>query len=272
MNRIDTNPDALRVIAQELKDYENRQLDCMYAYIRDMESLQNDIEIDGYSQIIQMIKDDRSKLEDIHNFSTMQFVRFLLEKADALEQLGNLEIHLDFYSNDNDAELLDNTSASSKVMRGLDASAFENEEYQTKVVEKPLVVYRYFGSYELPSARDYAVSNYSHSPEDEVIPGWGSSAAGQWCSSIQSNNYQKVQEMLALNHEWGNDSTFVAEIVIPEGTAISVGKAAPQSDLPGGGIQIYIHEKSEEILKWITRCAQIEKFDFSKSTDREKEE
>ena len=53
---------------------------------------------------------------------------------------------------------------------------------------------------------------------------------------------------LALNPDWGNIATQVTKVVVPKGTTIYEGTAAPQvinggaGELLGGGNQIYIPE------------------------------
>ncbi len=272
MNSIETNPQMLRKIAHELKEYGQAQIAIISEYLHSLKCLEEKIDIEGYRLILEEVEKEKQILEDIHGLSTMQFVRFLMEKADLLEQYGQVEIKLNYWRNDSTGEVAHLFGATDRYMRNINASAFANGEYQTVEVKEPMVVYRYFGSYEIPSSQNYANNNYTRCPvsifhknvEENQVMGWGSSAGGQWCSPIQTNDPQYVQDILALKQAWGNDVEAVAEILIPKGTVISIGKAASQGKLRGGGTQIFIHEKSETIMNWITRCGKIEYFDFKR--------
>ena len=51
---------------------------------------------------------------------------------------------------------------------------------------------------------------------------------------------------LALNLDWGNEVTYITEVIVPKGTTIHKGYAAPQTIsrgvgvLLGGGNQVFI--------------------------------
>jgi hypothetical protein len=164
-----------------------------------------------------------------------------------------------------------------------DVTAFKDGEYRTYEVSKPLVGYRYFGSYESPGADDFIAQNYiSQSASSTQCSGWGSDAIGRWVSPIRSNDANFVKNALALKQLWGNDAEYVSKLEIPPGTILSVGIAAPQGSLEGGGTQIFIHtiydadptlspEEKERLndqffrdnICWVKKCEPISTFNFS---------
>ena len=54
------------------------------------------------------------------------------------------------------------------------------------------------------------------------------------------NGGLQSQVDLALNPQWGNNATSVTTVIVPKGTTIYEGFAAPQGNLVGGGNQVYI--------------------------------
>jgi hypothetical protein len=71
---------------------------------------------------------------------------------------------------------------------------------------------------------------------------------GRFLSATPQRGGLQSQIDLALNPEWGNTAEFVTQVVVPKGTVIYQGTAAPQiifggvGKLLGGGSQIYIPE------------------------------
>ena len=91
--------------------------------------------------------------------------------------------------------------------------------------------------------------------EDTVmyrVSGGNAREVGSYMSMTPQNGGLQSQLDLALNPVWGNTTENVTKVVVPKGTLIYEGIAAPQSiydslknvigTLPGGGNQVYIPE------------------------------
>ena len=91
--------------------------------------------------------------------------------------------------------------------------------------------------------------------EDTVmyrVSGGNAREVGSYMSMTPQNGGLQSQLDLALNPAWGNTTENVTKVVVPKGTLIYEGIAAPQSiydslknvigTLPGGGNQVYIPE------------------------------
>ena len=82
------------------------------------------------------------------------------------------------------------------------------------------------------------------------VHGGKAGKAGSYVSRTSQNGGLQSQVDLALNPSWGNNATKVTKVVVPKGTTIYEGTAAPQiikdsmgntiGKLPGGGNQVYI--------------------------------
>lgn len=94
--------------------------------------------------------------------------------------------------------------------------------------------------------------------EDTVmyrVSGGKAEQVGSYFSRTPQNGHLQSQLDLALNPEWGNTAENISKVVVPKGTTIYEGVAAPQDivdsigntigTLPGGGNQIYIPKVSE---------------------------
>lgn len=82
------------------------------------------------------------------------------------------------------------------------------------------------------------------------VYGGKESKVGLYLSRTPQNGGLQSQMDLALNSAWGNTAEYVSKVIIPKGTKIYEGSAAPQAvtdnsgniigHLPGGGNQVYI--------------------------------
>ncbi|MDD8048711.1 MAG: pre-toxin TG domain-containing protein [Thomasclavelia sp.] len=77
----------------------------------------------------------------------------------------------------------------------------------------------------------------------------------RYMSRTPQNGGMQSQLDLALNPDWGNNATYVEKVMVPKGTTIYEGTAAPQiinggaGVLPGGGNQVYIKDVNGEWFK-----------------------
>ena len=89
--------------------------------------------------------------------------------------------------------------------------------------------------------------------EDTVmyrVSGGNAKEVGSYMSMTPQGGGLQSQLDLALNPAWGNTTENVTKVVVPKGTTIYEGIAAPQNiydslgnvigTLPGGGSQVYI--------------------------------
>lgn len=75
---------------------------------------------------------------------------------------------------------------------------------------------------------------------------------GSWFSTSDYTSSSTVaREALALPP--GNLATDVVDVIIPKGTKIYVGQAAPLNGQPGGGVQIFVESMNLDILEFLTR-------------------
>lgn len=82
---IDTDPHALRTVAEQIKQYSLNQMYIIENYYYKMLSLQDDIETERYKEIIEELRRNKSNVEDIHQLSVLAFAIFLVQKAELLE-------------------------------------------------------------------------------------------------------------------------------------------------------------------------------------------
>ena len=82
---IDTNPQALRMVAEQIKQYSLNQMYIIENYYYKMRALQDDIETERYKEIIDEIERSKLRFEDIHQLSVLVFAAFLVRKAELLE-------------------------------------------------------------------------------------------------------------------------------------------------------------------------------------------
>ena len=109
------------------------------------------------------------------------------------------------------------------------ANSFNGAVYTERVLKKNTVMYRVYGE----KARK----------------------VGRYVSRTKHRGGLQSQLDLALNPAWGNSTEKVTKLVVPKGTTIYEGTAAPQNiydnlgnvigKLPGGGNQVYIPEIDE---------------------------
>lgn len=95
------------------------------------------------------------------------------------------------------------------------ANTFRSATYSQKVLEEDIILYRAYGG----KARE--LGQY-------------------WTRTKPEGPLQTVIDS-ALDQNWGNTATQVAQIRVPKGTAIYEGFAASQGGLIGGGNQVYIY-------------------------------
>jgi len=72
------------------------------------------------------------------------------------------------------------------------------------------------------------------------VYGGSAQEISSWWSRLQPRGALQSQIDLALLPEWGNTAEEVATILVPKGTIIYEGFAAPQAGLIGGGSQVFI--------------------------------
>ena len=94
------------------------------------------------------------------------------------------------------------------------ANTFRSGTYTEIVTQKQTTLYRVYG-------------------------GNSSQIGGYWTTTKPQGPVQSIIDS-ALDPIWGNNATKVVSIVVPKGTTIYQGFAAPQGGLVGGGIQVYI--------------------------------
>lgn len=82
---IDTNPQVLRMVAEQIKQYSLNQMYIIENYYYKMRALQDDIETERYKEIIEELGRSKLRFEDLHQLSVMAFVAFLVQKAELLE-------------------------------------------------------------------------------------------------------------------------------------------------------------------------------------------
>ena len=179
------------------------------------------------------------------------------------------------------------------TLRQEDVIKFKDGNYTMRTLDKPMIVYRYFGAYsynEMLNIIEDSTNNDSTRIRDicyrelggpsnyidiERNDSYGSSAAGCWLTTFRSNNANDVRERTALLQIWGNSAEYVAEIELPVGTVIAEGVAASQGNsdeiLAGGANQIYLHSLPygdqnhlmEYLLMNVQRIGRTEDFDFN---------
>ncbi len=94
------------------------------------------------------------------------------------------------------------------------ASTFRGGSYSELILTEDTTFYRVYGG----SAREIS----------------------SWWSRLQPRGALQSQIDLALLPEWGNTAEEVATILVPKGTIVYEGFAAPQAGLIGGGSQVFI--------------------------------
>ncbi len=159
------------------------------------------------------------------------------------------------------------TSSSTALPQSVQDS-FDRHDYRTLTLQKPMTVYRYFGSSKTPPkkhcTKKMRVKSRS-APLDENghSPGWGSSAGGVFTTTCGTLSSRQAIRYLALNKDWGNSALYRATIVIPAGTQVSIGGAkqvtsADGTVYPGGARQVVIHQPwSAKMNAWIQNCAPV---------------
>ncbi len=102
------------------------------------------------------------------------------------------------------------------------AETFTGGSYVKKVLKEETVFYRAYGG--------------------------NGKEVGRYVTRIPQNGGIQTQIDLVLNPDWGNTTEYITKVVVPKGTIIYEGTAAPQiinggaGMLLGGGNQIYIPE------------------------------
>ena len=94
----------------------------------------------------------------------------------------------------------------------------------------------------------YTATTLSENTTFYRVYGGNAGKVGSYMSRTLQNGGMQSQIDLALNPLWGNTAEYVTEVVVPKGTTIYEGAAAPQDinggagQLLGGGNQVYIPE------------------------------
>lgn len=99
---------------------------------------------------------------------------------------------------------------------------FNNEQYRTTVATEDIVLYRVYGG--------------------------ASKKEGAFLTSEKPNDSMDIKMGLALKAEWKNSRENYCEVIVPKGSILHIGKAAPQITesgyvLPGGMDQIVISKE-----------------------------
>jgi len=114
-------------------------------------------------------------------------------------------------------------------------NTFKNGEYRTVVTTEPVTLYRVYGG--------------------------AASAEGSFCTTEPCVNKAKTQDALALKNEWGNTISKEAQITVPAGTKLNIGRVAPQNDggkiLKGDADQIILPQNWDQ--DWVSKVRNIDK-------------
>ena len=109
---------------------------------------------------------------------------------------------------------------------------FQDGDYRTVVTKEEVKLYRVFGGQ--------------------------ADAGGAFATTDKSASEQDTRQDLALIPEWGNSCKYEAEITVPQGIQLNIGKAAQQESsegnvYKGGGDQVLLPNNWQvEHLDWIT--------------------
>ena len=108
-----------------------------------------------------------------------------------------------------------------------DANSFRSGTYTRKILTEETTFYRVYSS--------------------------ESNRIGPYMTRTPQNGGMQSQIDLALNPDWGNNALYVEKVVVPKGTTIYEGVAAPQTinggagSLIGGGNQVFIDRKDLDV-------------------------
>lgn len=114
------------------------------------------------------------------------------------------------------------------------AKSFKDGEYRTVVTTEPITLYRVYGG--------------------------RSTVEGSYCTTEPCVDKDKTRNDLALKSSWGNTIDKEAEIVVPAGTKLNIGRAEEQSDggkiLTGNADQILLPQDWNQ--DWVNRVRDID--------------
>lgn len=88
MQNIDTNPEALRIVASSISSYLATQNDIIRTYLNQMTSLTEDIQVSSFQMLIEAISQWLNRMEELRS-NGEEFAHWLNEKADMLESFGS---------------------------------------------------------------------------------------------------------------------------------------------------------------------------------------
>lgn len=114
------------------------------------------------------------------------------------------------------------------------AKSFKDGEYRTVVTTEPITLYRVYGG--------------------------DATAEGSYCTSEPCTDKDKTRNDLALKSSWGNTMEKEAEIVVPAGTKLNIGRVEEQSDggkiLTGNADQILLPQNWNQ--DWVKKVRDID--------------
>ena len=112
--------------------------------------------------------------------------------------------------------------------------SFKDGEYRTVVTTEPVTLYRVYGG--------------------------GATAEGSYCTTEPCIDKDKTRNDLALKTSWGNTIEKEAEIVVPSGTKLNIGRVEQQSDngktLTGNADQILLPQNWNQ--DWVKKVRDID--------------
>lgn len=119
-----------------------------------------------------------------------------------------------------------------KTLSKEQVESFQNCEYKTFQIVKPIVLYRLYG-------------RYQKEPEDGLGHVFGARLGGRYVSTEFAESVIDAKLRLALHPEWANTKMYEAKLLVPPGTRISFGivasvKLPTGTELPGGAEQILL--------------------------------
>lgn len=125
--------------------------------------------------------------------------------------------------------------------------SFQNCEYKTYEIIKPVILYRLYG-------------RYRKKPDDYSDQAFGARLGGRYVSTEFAESVIDVKLRLALHPKWANTKMYEAKLLIPPGEIISFGIVAPVklstgTVLPGGAEQVLL--RSDWPKEWIQGYRRI---------------
>ena len=114
------------------------------------------------------------------------------------------------------------------------AKSFKDGEYRTVVTKEPITLYRVYGG--------------------------DATMEGSYCTTEPCTDKEKARNDLALKSSWGNTIEKEAEIVVPAGTKLNIGRVEEQSDgrktLTGNADQVLLPQNWNQ--DWVNKVRDID--------------